>query len=110
MDVKVLTKPLTWCTSAQIFAVLAIFTLLWIVFGKAKRTMPVNDKVMLTVWEACRMFLILCIMLYACSKGYEWVSWVILAIPFILALIKLSGCPKDLKKENYGETCSQKYF
>ncbi len=104
MDLKVLSRPSDWCTPAQIYAVLTLLAIVVILFGSEKfagrriSSLPTKDKVLLSIWEAAWAFLILCAMLYACSKGYEWVSWAILVVPLIFALGRLSKCPKDLKQ------------
>lgn len=107
MDLKILTRPSSWCAPAMIYAVLAIFMISVIMLGsekfggKALASLSTKERILLSIWEVCWTFLILLAMLMACEKGYAWVSWAILIVPFIYAMGKLSGCPKDLKKENF---------
>lgn len=100
MDLKILTRPSSWCTPALIYAVFAAFMIAVILFGSEKiggkvlASLSTKEKLLLALWELCWTFLVLLAMLMACERGYEWASWAILVIPFVYALGKMSGCPK----------------
>jgi hypothetical protein len=78
------------CTPAVIYLVFSAITILTIVLQKVSAVAIIVKMLFVGIWT---WFLN-----YLCSKGYSWISWGMVFLPFILLLLNLIICVEVLAK------------
>lgn len=90
MDLSILIQPSRWCAPVVIYALISVASVILILsmVGGMEPIMPVSG---MSKWAAGAVWLLLFIammylMLYLCQVNLQWVAWVILALPILVAL------------------------
>jgi hypothetical protein len=67
------------CMPALVYLILSVISLLMMIFNDFKLVATLIKIIFIVVWTW--------ILNLICSAGYEWLSWVLVLLPFVIMLI-----------------------
>lgn len=94
MDFKLLTDPARWCFPAFAYALFVGY--LVVVTLSLDGTLPdgskitMKEKILASLGELIWGVLILYVLLMLCKHGYEMYAWILLLLPLVLRMLKIS--------------------
>lgn len=85
MNFHAILEPSTWCAPAVIYALFSLIGLVMLIAGLALVPLSMNKWILAAVWLAVSI-IFMYLFLYLCSKGLNWVAWLLLLLPLILSI------------------------
>lgn len=100
MVLKTLFSPASWCVPVILYVLLSVLSVALIAFAEKKQNGEVitrKEKLTSIAITILLSLVVMVVMLSCCEANMEWLAWLVLLIPLIYNIGRMSKCGQNQK-------------